>query len=70
MYREAADIGVQEFALAGVYADTDLDPQRLGLLAQRLGTPDGLRRTVERHEVSVAGALHHRAPERFDGIPR
>ena len=63
VYRDPADVAVQQFALAGVDAGADLDAQCLGLSAQRLGAADGLRRAVERGEVTVAGALHHRAAE-------
>src|SRR5262249_59266713 len=58
-----ADAVVPQFALAGVNASADLDTQCLGVSAQRLGAADGLRRAVERDEVAVAGALHHRAAE-------
>ena len=60
---EPPDVGVQQFALAGVDASADLDAQCLGVSAQGLGAADGLRRTVERGEVAVAGALDHRAAE-------
>ena len=33
VYRDAPDVGVQQFALAGVDAGADLDAQRLGLSA-------------------------------------
>ena len=56
---------VEQFALAGVDAGADLDAQCLGVSAQGLGAADGLRRAVERGEVAVAGALHHRAAESF-----
>ena len=39
------------------------DAQCLDLSAQRLGAADGLRRAVERGQVTVAGVLHHRAAE-------
>ena len=35
----------------------------LDVRAQRLGAADGLRRAVERGQVTVAGALDHRAAE-------
>ena len=63
VYRDPTDVVVQQFALAGVDAGADLDAQCLGVSAQRLGAADGLRRAVERGEVAVAGALHHRAAE-------
>ena len=57
VYGDPPDVGVEQFALAGVDAGADLDAQCLGLSAQRLGAADGLCRAVERHEVAVAGAL-------------
>ena len=60
-----ADVGVQQFTLAGVDACADLDAQGLGVSVQGLGAADGLRRAVERGEVAVAGALDHRAAEAF-----
>ena len=54
---------VEQFALAGVDASADLDAQCLGVSAQGLGAADRLRRAVERDEVAVARALHHRAAE-------
>ena len=56
VYGDPADVVVEQFALAGVDAGADLDAQRLGIRAQRLGAADGLRRAVERDEVAVAGA--------------
>jgi len=44
----------------------DLDAQCLGVSAHGLGASDGLRWAVERGEVAVAGALHHRAAESAD----
>jgi hypothetical protein len=64
------DIGLQQFALTRVDAFADLDSQLLGVIAQCLGAADGLRRAVERGEVAVPGALHHRAAESFDEIGR
>jgi hypothetical protein len=61
VYRDPPDIGVQQFTLAGVDPSADLDSQCLGVIAQRLGAPNGLRRAIERHEVAVAGALQHGA---------
>src|SRR3954471_15048135 len=63
VYRDPPDVGAQQFALAGVNAGADLDTQCFGVGAQGFGAADGLRRAVERHEVTVAGALHHRAAE-------
>ena len=63
VYGDTPDVGVQQFALAGVDASADLDAQCLGVSAHGLGAPDGLRWAVERGEVAVAGALHHRAAE-------
>ena len=63
VYREPPDVGVQQFALAGVDAGADLDAQCFGVSAQGLGAADGLRRAVEGGEVAVAGALDHRAAE-------
>ena len=54
--------------LAGVNASADLDTQCLGVRAQGLGAADGLRRAVERDEVAVARALHHRAAESGEDI--
>ena len=56
VYCDPADVGVEQFAFAGVDAGADLDAQCLGLSAQGLGAADGLRRAVERGEVTVAGA--------------
>jgi hypothetical protein len=42
VHRESPDVGVQQFALAGVDASTDLDAQPLGLGAQRLGAADAV----------------------------
>ena len=39
---------VQQFALAGVDAGTDLDPQCFGVSAQGLGAPDRVSGAVER----------------------
>jgi hypothetical protein len=61
VYREAPNVGVQQFAFAGVDAGADLDAQGLGVSTQGLSAADGLRRTVEGGEVAVAGALDHRA---------
>ena len=63
VYGDPPDVGVQQFALAGVDAGADLDAQCLGVSAQGLGAADGLRRAVERGEVAVTGALYHRAAE-------
>ena len=63
MYGNPADVVVPQFALAGVNAGADLDTQCLGVGAQGFGAADGLRRAVERDEVAVARALHHRAAE-------
>src|ERR1700731_4483647 len=57
VYRDSPDVGVQQFALAGVDARADLDAECLGVSVQRLGAADGLRRAVERGEVAVARAL-------------
>ena len=65
VYGDPPDVGVQQFALAGVDAGADLDAQCLGVSAQGLGAADGLRRAVERGEVAIAGALDHRAAESF-----
>ena len=65
VYCDPPDVGVQQFALAGVDASADLDAQCLGVSAQSLGAADGLRGAVERGEVTVAGALDHRAAESF-----
>ena len=65
VYGDPPDVVVQQFAFAGVDAGADLDAQCLGVSAQGLGAADGLRRAVERDEVAVAGALHHRAAESF-----
>jgi hypothetical protein len=53
MYRDSPDVVVEQFALAGVDAGADLDAQGFGLGAQRLGAADGLRRAVERGEVTT-----------------
>jgi hypothetical protein len=50
VYRDSADVGVQQLALAGVDAGADLDAQCLGVSPQGLGAADGLRRAVERGE--------------------
>ena len=55
------DVGVQQFALAGVDASADLDTQALGVSTQRLGAADGLRRPVKRGELAVAGTRDHHA---------
>jgi len=65
VYGDSPDVGVEQFALAGVDASADLDAQCLGVIAQGIGAADGLRRAVKRGEVAVAGALHHRASESF-----
>ena len=49
-------------------AGADFDAQCLGFSMQGLGAADGLRRAVERDEVSIAGALHHRAAEVFRAV--
>jgi hypothetical protein len=56
VYGEPPDVGLEQFAFAGVDASTDLDAQCLGVSAQGLGAADCLRRTVERGQVAVAGA--------------
>ena len=48
VYCEPADVGVEQFALAGVDAGADLDAQCLGVRTQGLGAADRLRRAVER----------------------
>jgi hypothetical protein len=63
VYRDPPDVSVEQFALAGMDACADLDAQHLGFSAQRLGAADGLRRPVERGQVTIAGALDHRAAE-------
>ena len=60
---DPADVVVHQFALAGVDAGADLDAHRVGLPAQCLGAADRLCRAVERHEVTVACTLDHRAAE-------
>ena len=57
VHREPPDVGVEQFALAGVDARADLDTQCFGVGAQGFRAADGLRRAVERDEVAVAGAL-------------
>jgi hypothetical protein len=63
VYRDPPDVGVQQFALAGVDAGAGLNAQCLGVRAQRFSAANGLRRTVERHEVTVPGALDDCAVE-------
>jgi hypothetical protein len=63
VYGTAPDVAVEQLAFAGVDAGADTDAQCLGVSAQGLGAADGLRRTVERGEVAVAGALDHCAAE-------
>lgn len=65
MYCDSPYVGVQQFALTGMDTGADLDAQLLGIGTQGLGAADGLRRPIECGEVSVAGALHHRAGESF-----
>ena len=48
---DSADVGVHQFALAGVDADTDLDAQLLGVVPQGFCAADGLGRSAEREEV-------------------
>ena len=43
VYGDSPDVGVEQFALAGVDAGADLDAQCLGIDTQRLGAADGLR---------------------------
>ena len=70
VYREPPDVGVQQFALAGVNASAELDAQCLGVSAQGLGAADGLRRAVEGGQVAVAGALDHPAAESLREVRR
>ncbi len=42
VYREPPDVGLQQFALAGVDTGANLHAQCLGITAQRLGAADGL----------------------------
>ena len=55
---DAVDITVAFLDLAGVQSDTDLQSQLLHCHAERTGTFDRPRRTVERRERTVAGELH------------
>jgi hypothetical protein len=63
MYCDSPDVGVEQFALASVNAGANLDAQLLGISTQPLGAADSLRRTLERDEMAVAGALHDCAAE-------
>ena len=47
VYGDPPDVGVEQFALAGVDASADLDAQCLGVIAQGIGAADGLRRAVK-----------------------
>ena len=62
VHGEIPDVGVQQFAFAGV-VPARISMPNVSASSQRLGAADGLRRTVERGEVAVAGALDHRAAE-------
>jgi hypothetical protein len=66
--RDPPDVGVEQFALAGMDASADLDARCLDIRAQGLGAADGLRRAVERGQVAVPGVLHHRAAESFGEV--
>src|SRR5439155_24751591 len=62
---DAADVVAHEFALSGVNAGADLDPQRFRVSAQRLGAADRVRGSVERGAMAVAGALDDGSAEAF-----
>jgi len=67
--RDSADVIVEQFALAGVDACPDLDPKISASArndsAQRMACVG----TVERREVTIAGALHHVPPKRCTRSP-
>ena len=68
VYGDPSDVGVHQFALAGVDAGADLEAQRFSICAERLGAADGLRGAVERSEVAITGVLHHSAAESFGEV--
>lgn len=69
VHGDAADVGAEQFTFAGVNRGADLDPQLLRVRTNRLGAADRLRRAIEGDQVTVAGALHHRAAEPPGELP-
>src|SRR6187431_2943747 len=63
---DAADLRAHHLALAGVHAGTQLEPQRPGAFADRLGATDGARRAVERGEETVARGIDLAAAESLE----
>ena len=61
----SANVVAHEFALSGVNAGADLDPQRFRVSAQRLGAADRVRGSLERGEMAVTGALDDGSPKAF-----
>jgi hypothetical protein len=63
MHGNAADVLADRLAFTRVNSKSDLNAHCLGVNAECLGAADGLGRSLEGHQVTVARALHELATE-------
>src|SRR5437588_1808014 len=57
VHGDPGDLAVDELALPGVEARTQVEPQSLDRVGDRAGAADRPRRSVERGEEAVAGSV-------------